>query len=225
MACNLLIVEDDHRLRKLLAYYFSSADYVIFEAENGQKALDTFASEKIDLVILDIMLPMVNGWTVCRSIRSVSSVPMIILTARSQDDDHILGLELGADDYITKPFSPRVLVARARSLLSRRGLEAEREQVIELEHLRIDHSAHQVLLDERAINLSPREYELLYYLIRNRGQTLSREQILNGVWGYDYYGDFRTVDTHIWRLRDKLGPYQDMISTIRGFGYRFEVKS
>lgn len=223
MPGSILIVEDDHRMRKLIAHYFKSEGYHVLEAEDGRDVLETVTDGQIDLIILDLMMPLVDGWTVCRSLRSNSSVPIIILTARRQEDDQVLGFELGADDYITKPFSPRVLVARARALLNRTRSGPEREPSQELKHLRIDDPCHQLLVDDQPVYLSPREYELLLYFIKNRGQVLSREQILDGVWGFDYFGDFRTVDTHVWRLRAKLTPYDNMITTIRGFGYRFEV--
>lgn len=223
MAGKILIVEDDHRMRKLITHYFKSEGYQVLEAENGKDVLETVTAGQVDLVILDLMMPLVDGWTVCRSLRKASAVPIIILTARRQEDDQVLGFELGADDYITKPFSPRVLVARARALLNRTRSGVEQEHSLEIQHLKIDEACHQLFIDDQPIYLSPREYELLLYLIKNRGQVLSREQILDGVWGFDYFGDFRTVDTHVWRLRAKLSPYDNLITTIRGFGYRFEV--
>ena len=223
MAGKILIVEDDHRMRKLIAHYFKSEGYQVLEAENGKDVLETVTAGQVDLVILDLMMPLVDGWTVCRSLRKASTVPIIILTARRQEDDQVLGFDLGADDYITKPFSPRVLVARARALLNRTRSGVEQEHSPEIQHLKIDEACHQLFIDDQPIYLSPREYELLLYLIKNRGQVLSREQILDGVWGFDYFGDFRTVDTHVWRLRAKLSPYDNLITTIRGFGYRFEV--
>lgn len=220
-----MIVEDEDRMRKLLSFYFRDEGFRIIEAENGEEAIRKFQKEKADLVLLDIMMPLLNGWTACQAIRSVSDVPIIILTARSEDDDKIMGFDLGADDYVTKPFSPRVLVARARALLKRiHGIGGEPDGLIEIDGLRIDQTARQVSLFGKDINLSPREYELLLCFILNQGQVLSREQLLDKVWGFDYDGDARTVDTHIWRLREKLGDDSGWISTIRGCGYRFEVK-
>lgn len=217
----ILIVEDESRMRRLISDYLKREGYTIVEAENGRKALEIFNSEEIDLIILDIMMPEYDGWTVCREIRKTSKTPIIMLTARSEESDELFGFELGADEYVTKPFSPKVLVARVKALLRRSYMEKEK---MSYDGLEIDINGHRVFLEEKEIEMTPKEYELLYFMVQNKGTALTREQILNGVWGYDYYGDLRTVDTHVKRLRIKLENKSNYIQTVRGVGYRFEVK-
>jgi two-component system response regulator ResD len=217
----ILIADDEHRMRKLIADFLCREGYAIIEAANGQEALDKFRREKVDLVILDVMMPGSDGWTVCREIRRQSGVPVIMLTAKGEEIDQLFGFEIGADEYITKPFSPRVLTARVNAFFRR--AENGGAATIACAGLEIDPGARCVSVDGCRLELSPKEYELLYYLAVNKGQALSREQILNNVWDYDYYGDLRTVDTHINRVRTKLGDKGAVIQTIRGFGYRFEV--
>lgn len=218
----ILLVEDDLRIRKIVLDYFESEGFTVLEADNGSRAIDIIKNRLVDLLILDIMLPQVDGWTVCRTTRALSNLPIIILTARAQEEDRLLGFELGADDYVTKPFSPRELVARAKALLKRSGdLQASSPELWRLGPVKIDRLSHQVFLDEELIYLSPKEYELLIYLMNNAGMVLSREQLLHGVWGYSHYGNLRTVDTHVNRLRDKLGTRAELIQTVRGFGYKF----
>ncbi|MGE5405100.1 MAG: response regulator transcription factor [Candidatus Saccharibacteria bacterium] len=224
MSKTLLIVEDDERMRKLISFYFSSENFNIIEAENGEEAISLFGTHKVDLVILDVMMPLLDGFSVCKALRAVSRVPLIILTARSDEDDKLTGFELGADDYVTKPFSPRVLVARAKALLKRADPAFGDQAVIEIGDLHIDNQASEVRLGENLILFSPKEYELLLYMVENQGHALSRQQILDHVWGFDYSGELRTVDTHIWRLREKLGDTGELISTVRGRGYKFEVR-
>lgn len=220
----ILIAEDEPRMRKLVADFLKKEGYHIKEAANGREALEILASnDRIDLVILDVMMPEKDGWTVCREIRKSSSIPVVMLTARSQESDELFGFELGADEYVTKPFSPHVLVARINALFRR--LDGQEKSVQRFSTLEIDLSGHQVRVDDQEIELSPTEYDLLQYLVVNKGRALSREQILNAVWGYDYYGENRTVDTHITRLRTKLGTESNLIQTVRGLGYRFEVKT
>lgn len=216
----ILIVDDELRMRKLLSDFLSREGYRIIEADNGKTALEKLSQEKIDLVILDVMMPEYDGWTVCREIRKNTNIPVIMLTAKGEELDQLFGFELGADEYITKPFSPRVLTARVNAFFRRIG----NGQNCANDGLQINQDARAVYLDGRILDLTPKEYDLLVYLAENQGRALSREQILNHVWNYDYLGDLRTVDTHINRLRTKLGPYSDCIQTIRGFGYRFEVK-
>lgn len=218
----ILIAEDESRMRRLLSDYLKREDYVTIEAENGKKALEVFDSEKIDLIILDIMMPEYDGWTVCREVRKNSNVPIIILTARSEESDELFGFDLGADEYITKPFSPKILVARVKALLKRSYKKDSAK--ISLQGLELDIMAHKVFVEDKEIEMTPKEYELLTYMIENEGNALSREQILNNVWGYDYFGDLRTVDTHIKRLRIKLKNRSKYIQTVRGVGYRFEVQ-
>lgn len=215
----VLVADDELRMRKLLADFLLREGYSIVEAGNGQEALDKVAQGNIDLVILDVMMPVYDGWTVCREIRKTSNIPVIMLTARGEEVDQLFGFEIGADEYITKPFSPRVLTARVNALFRR----LEGSQPACCDGLQIDSAARAVSIDGCRLDLSPKEYDLLVYLAENRGRALSREQILNNVWDYEYFGDLRTVDTHINRLRTKLGAKGDLVQTIRGFGYRFEV--
>ncbi|CAH2214637.1 response regulator transcription factor [Tepidibacter aestuarii] len=219
----ILIADDEKRMRKLVSDFLKKEGYFIIEANDGEQALDIFEQENdIDLVILDVMMPKYDGWMVCRKIRNKSSVPIIMLTARSEEFDELFGFEMGADEYVKKPFSPKILVARVNALL-RRSKEVEKE-IQEFGKLKIDDNAKVVYLEDEVTELSPKEYELLLYMINNKGVALSREQILNNVWGYDYFGELRTVDTHINRLRIKLENQSDLIHTVRGIGYRFEVE-
>lgn len=218
----ILIVEDEERMRRLIGDYLKREGFKIIEAEDGKQALEFFKSENVDLIILDIMLPEYDGWTVCREIRKSSKVPIIMLTARSEESDELFGFELGADEYVTKPFSPKILVARVNALLRRTNTITE--NIVSTEGIVIDQIGHRVLINGNEVEMSPKEYELLDFMTKNTGQALTREQILDKVWGYDYYGDFRTVDTHIKRLRIKLGEKSNLIQTVRGIGYRFEVK-
>jgi DNA-binding response OmpR family regulator len=218
----ILIVEDEERMRRLIGDYLKREGFKIIEAEDGKRALDFFESENIDLIILDIMLPEYDGWTVCREIRKSSKIPIIMLTARSEESDELFGFELGADEYVTKPFSPKILIARVNALLRRTN--AIIEDIVSIEGIEVDQIAHRVLIDGNEVEMTPKEYELLDFMIKNVGQALTREQILDEVWGYNYYGDFRTVDTHIKRLRIKLNEKSNLIQTVRGIGYRFEVK-
>lgn len=218
----ILIVEDEERMRRLIGDYLKREGFKIIEAEDGKMALKSFEHENIDLIILDIMLPEYDGWTVCREIRKSSKVPIIMLTARSEESDELFGFELGADEYVTKPFSPKILVARVNALLRRANVIIE--DIVSIEGIEVDQLAHRVLIDGNGVEMTPKEYELLDFMIKNVGQALTREQILDEVWGYDYYGDFRTVDTHIKRLRIKLNEKSNLIQTVRGIGYRFEVK-
>ena len=218
----VLIVDDEQRIRKLISDFLQRDGYTIVEADNGQSALALFATERIDLVILDVMMPEPDGLTVCREIRKKSSVPIIMLTARSEELDQLFAFELGADEYVTKPFSPKILTARVNALFRR--LESEKTEEPSSSGLSLDSDSRLVSLDATPLELSPKEYDLLAFLFENRGKALSRQQILNQVWNFDYYGDLRTVDTHINRLRSKLGDSASLVQTIRGYGYRFEVE-
>ena len=218
----VMIADDEQRIRKLISDFLQREGYTVVEADNGQSALALLAAEKIDLVILDVMMPEPDGLTVCREIRKKSSVPIIMLTARSEELDQLFAFELGADEYVTKPFSPKVLTARVNALFRR--LESEKAAERSSNGLNIDTDSRLVSLDAAPLELSPKEYELLAFLFENRGKALSRQQILNQVWNFDYYGDLRTVDTHINRLRSKLGDSASLVQTIRGYGYRFEVE-
>lgn len=221
---NLLIVEDDPGIRRLLSMYFKKEEFNIYEAEDGEEALKTFKSINMDLVILDIMLPYIDGFKVCQHIRSASSVPIIMLTARTEEQDILLGFEKGTDEYVTKPFSPKVLVAKAKAILKRSTKSSDKtEDEFSENGIKVDFSSGSFTLEGEDVVLTHKEYELLKLLIQNKGAILSKEQILDRVWGYDYFGDPRTVDTHIRRLREKLGEKSKLIVTLRGRGYKFDA--
>jgi two-component system, OmpR family, response regulator ResD len=219
----ILIVDDEELIRKLVRDYFKKEGYIILEACDGISALDILSKvQDISLVLLDVMLPGYDGFTICREIRKTSKVPIIMLTARSHESDQLLGFEIGADEYVPKPFNPNILVARVNAFLRR--TEKRTELVHSFDGLVIDDSARGVFLDNEPVDLSSKEYDLLFCLAENAGKALSREQILNSVWSYDYFGGLRTVDTHINRLRAKLRDKGNYIQTVRGFGYKFEVQ-
>ncbi|ATD56230.1 DNA-binding response regulator [Clostridium chauvoei] len=221
---NILIVEDELRIRFLLRDYFLKEGFHIIEASDGDEGIQAFSNNKIDLVILDIMMPKIDGITVLETIREASNVPVILLTAKGEEEDKLFGYEMGADDYITKPFSPKVLIAKVKALLKRTS-EVEDTINKDFNGLIINKLSHEVKIDGNIINLSPKEFELITYLADNEGIALSRDNILDHVWGLDYYGDIRTVDTNIKRLREKLGDKSNFIVTVRGSGYRFEAKN
>jgi DNA-binding response OmpR family regulator len=217
----ILIADDEDRMRRLLCDFLNREGFQTLEARNGKEALNVFYQEKdLDLIILDVMMPEYDGWAVCREIRKESRVPLIMLTARGEESDELFGFELGADEYISKPFSLQVLMARIQALLRRSGNGFRKALVFD--GMEIDESAHCVTVEGNRLDLTPKEYELLAYLAQNEGMALSRDQILNAVWDFNYYGDIRTVDTHIKKLRLKLGSKGDFIQTVRGIGYRFE---
>lgn len=219
----VLVADDEPRLRKLVTDFLRKDGFDVIEAEDGREALDVFARHAgIDLVVLDVMMPNRDGWTVCREIRHTSRIPIIMLTARSEESDQLFGFDLGADEYITKPFSPKLLVARIHALL-RRVYQQELD-VISFDGIRIDTAGYKVYIAGNAIDLSPKEYDLLLYLAKNEGRVMTRSQILDAVWDYDYVvGDARTVDTHIKKLRMKLGDRSEFIQTVRGVGYKFDA--
>lgn len=218
----VMIVDDEARMRKLIKDFLVKEDYKIIEAADGREALDKFVENKIDLILLDVMMPNLDGWSVLRQIRQSSCVPVIMLTARGEEHDELFGFELGVDEYISKPFSPKILVARIKALLTRaKGKEHKKEDYGGIE---IDYDGRTVAVDGKNIELSLREYELLVYLLENKSIALSREKILNNVWNYDYYGDSRTIDSHIKKIRHKLGKKGKYIETIRGVGYKFDIK-
>jgi DNA-binding response OmpR family regulator len=219
----VLVVDDESRMRKLVKDFLTKKNYDVLEAENGEKAVDLFFESKdISLIILDVMMPKMDGWQVCREIRQYSKVPIIMLTAKSDEKDELLGFELGVDEYISKPFSPKILVARVEAILRRTNVLED--EVIEVGGILLDKAAHQVKIDGENIELSFKEFELLTYFVSNQGVALSRERILNNVWNYDYFGDARTIDTHVKKLRSKMGSKGDFIKTIWGMGYKFEVE-
>ncbi len=222
----ILVVDDEQLIRKLVKDFLVKKNYEVTEAVNGREALEKFYSDKdISLVILDVMMPEMDGWQVLRDIRENSKVPVIMLTAKAEEQDELLGFELGVDEYITKPFSPKILLARVDAILRRTGHDEEDENsVINIGTIELNKGAHTVKVNGKLINLSYKEFELLTFFIDNKGIALSREKILNKVWNYDYYGDVRTIDTHVKKLRSKLGADADYIVTIWGMGYKFEVK-
>ena len=219
----ILVVDDESRMRKLVKDFLTKSGYEVLEAGDGEEAVDLFYKEKdIALIILDVMMPKRDGWQVCREIRQYSKIPVIMLTAKSDERDELLGFELGVDEYISKPFSPKILVARVEAILRRTGVANPGEK-LEAGGIVIDKAAHLATLDGRTMELSYKEFELLTYFLENRGIALSREKILNHVWNYDYFGDARTIDTHVKKLRSKMGDKGEFIKTIWGMGYKFEV--
>ena len=217
-----LVVDDESRMRKLVKDFLQKNNYEVLEAGDGSEALDIFfAQNDIALIILDVMMPKMDGWQVCREIRNYSRVPIIMLTARGDEKDELQGFDLGVDEYISKPFSPKILVARVEAILRRTGKSAAGE-VLDEGGIHLDKAAHMVMVEGQSIDLSFKEFELLAYFMENKGIALSREKILNNVWNYDYFGDARTIDTHVKKLRSKLGEKGDMIKTIWGMGYKFE---
>lgn len=223
MRKSILIVEDELRIRFLLRDYLMKEDFNVFEASNGEEGLFIFSTQKIDLVLLDIMMPIMDGMTMLEKLREVSTVPVILLTAKGEEEDKLQGYDYGADDYVTKPFSPKVLIAKVKALLKRTREDLDSSSQ-EFNGLTVNKLSHEVKIDGNEIILSPKEYELLIYLITNEGIALTRDNILDNVWGLDYYGDIRTVDTNIKRLREKLLDKANYIVTVRGSGYKFEAK-
>lgn len=220
----ILVVDDESRMRKLVKDFLVRENYEVLEAGDGEEALDIFYREKdIALLILDVMMPKINGWNVCREIRETSKVPIIMLTAKSQEEDELNGFDLGVDEYISKPFSPKILVARVGAILRRSQRTETEENHLSAGGIVIDRTAHMVTVDGERVDLSFKEFELLTYFVENQGIALSREKILNHVWNYDYFGDARTIDTHVKKLRAKIGKKGDYIKTIWGMGYKFEV--
>ena len=220
----ILVVDDESRMRKLLKDFLSAKGYQILEAEDGEKAIEIFETNKnkIKLILLDVMMPKLDGWSVLRQIRQTSKVPIIMLTARGEEQDELFGFELGVDEYISKPFSPKILVARVEALLKR--TKPEEKEIEDYGGITINSKGRTVTVDGKQVEMSLREYELLKYLVDNKGIALSRDKILNNVWNYDYYGDSRTIDSHIKKIRHKLGKKGKYIQTIRGIGYKFEIK-
>ena len=223
-ALKILVVDDESRMRKLVKDFLTRKNFQVLEAGNGEEAMDIFYREKdINLIILDVMMPKMDGWEVCREIRKTSKVQIIMLTARSHERDELLGFELGVDEYISKPFSPKILVARVEAILRRTG-QSNPEDVISCGGIVIDKAAHIASVDGVPMELSFKEFELLTYFLENEGIALSREKILNSVWNYDYFGDARTIDTHVKKLRSKMGNKGEYIKTVWGMGYKFEVE-
>ncbi|MBQ4307256.1 MAG: response regulator transcription factor [Lachnospiraceae bacterium] len=223
MKAKVLVADDEERMRRLLHDFLSKSGYEVIEAEDGEKALDLFFMDgRIDLVILDVMMPGKDGFQAAREIRNYSKVPIIMLTAKSEEKDELKGFESGVDEYVTKPFSPRTLVARVDAILRRMGEDSLQDR-LSAGGIMLDKTAHQVTVDGKPVDLSFKEFELLAYFMENNGIALPREKILNSVWNYDYFGDARTIDTHVKKLRSKLGDKSDCIQTIWGLGYKFEA--
>ena len=220
----IMLVDDESRMRKLVRDFLTREGYKVIEAGDGEEAVDLFyANRDVALIILDVMMPKMDGWQTCREIRAESKVPIIMLTAKGDEQDELRGFELGVDEYISKPFSPKILVARVEAILRRSG-KAEAEEMLSAGGIEINKTAHEVSVDGKKIDLSFKEFELLSYFLENQGIALSREKILNHVWNYDYFGDARTIDTHVKKLRSKLGDKGDLIHTIWGMGYKFEAE-
>ena len=220
----ILVVDDESRMRKLVRDFLVRQDFDVIEAGDGEEALDLFYKDKsIALISLDVMMPKMNGWEVCKEVRENSKVPIIMLTAKSDESDELMGFDLGVDEYISKPFSPKILVARVEAILRRTNKLGGASEVKKAGAIVLDKTAHEVKIDGKQIDLSFKEFELLDYFLDNQGIALSRERILNSVWNYDYFGDARTIDTHVKKLRSKLGEYGDYIKTVWGMGYKFEV--
>ena len=219
----ILVVDDESRMRKLVKDFLTKKGFTVIEAGDGEEAVDKFFEVKdIALIILDVMMPKMDGWQVCREIRQYSKVPIIMLTAKSDEKDELQGFDLGVDEYITKPFSPKILVARVEAILRRSNVLAA-DDTMEAGGIELNKAAHEVLIDGKSVELRYKEFELLAYFMSNQGVALSRERILNNVWNYDYFGDARTIDTHVKKLRSKLGAKGEYIKTIWGMGYKFEV--
>ena len=222
----ILVVDDESRMRKLVRDFLVRQDYEVLEAGDGEEALDIFYREKdIALLILDVMMPKMNGWEVCREVRENSKVPIIMLTAKSDESDELMGFDLGVDEYTSKPFSPKILVARVEAILRRTNQIGDSSQIKKAGLIVLDKTAHEVTIDGKSVELSFKEFELLEYFMDNQGIALSRERILNSVWNYDYFGDARTIDTHVKKLRSKLGKQGEYIKTVWGMGYKFEVEA
>ena len=221
----ILVVDDENRMRKLVKDFLQRENFEVLEAGDGSEALDVFfAHQDIALMILDVMMPKMDGWQVCREIRSYSKVPIIMLTARSDEKDELQGFDLGVDEYISKPFSPKILVARVEAILRRTGKSAQENEVLDVGGIHLDKAAHMVEIDGRSVDLSYKEFELLTYFMENRGIVMTRDQILCHIWGYDFDGETRTVDVHVRTLRQKLGDTGRLIETVRGVGYRMADK-
>lgn len=220
---HILIVDDELRVRDLIEKYAAYAGYAVTKAANGEEAVELCRRHTYDLVIMDVMMPRLDGFSACREIRAFSAVPMLMLSARGEEYDRIRGFELGVDDYVVKPFSPRELMLRVEAILKRCRASEAQVEMFEYEGLNINFTAHIIEVDGERVELSPKERELLFYLVHNRGIALTREKLLTHVWGYDFYGDDRTLDTHIKLLRKSLGDYSRLIVTVRGVGYRFET--
>ena len=217
----LLIVDDEPGIREVIKEYCLLENYKVIEAENGEEAIEKIKTEDIDIIVLDIMMPKLDGYSALKEIKKIKNIPVILLSARKEEFDKLMGFDLGSDDYMTKPFSPKELIARIKAILKRTNNEIDEYTY---ETLKVDFKGHTVIIDNQEIKLTPKEYELLTYFIKNPNIALSRDQLLSKIWGYDFFGDDRTIDTHIKMLRNNLKQYRDLITTVRGMGYKFEIK-
>lgn len=217
----ILVVDDEELIRNVIKEYCENEHYEVIEADNGSEAIDLIKINNFDLIILDIMMPKLDGFSACKEIKKIKNVPIIMLSARSEEFDKLMGFELGIDDYLTKPFSPKELIARIKAVTKRNKNESDE---FRYEDLKVDFKSHTVMIDNKEINLTPKEYDILKYFIQNQNTALSREILLNKIWGYDFFGDDRTIDTHIKMLRNNLEKYRDLIITVRGLGYKFVIK-
>ena len=218
---NVLIVDDEKLIRDVVKEYAISEGYHIFEAEDGEMALDIIETNKINVIVLDIMMPKLDGFSTYKEIKKIKNIPTIILSARSEEYDKLLGFELGVDDYLTKPFSPKELIARIKAITKRSNPELD---VFEYQDLKVDSKGYTIKIDDKEVKVTPKEFEILTYFIKNKNVAISRESLLSSIWGYDFFGDDRTIDTHVKMLRNNLGKYRDLIITVRGIGYKFEIK-
>ena len=217
----VLVVDDEKLIRDVIKEYLALENYIVKEAENGVEAIDLVKNEDFDIIIMDIMMPKMDGYSACREIKAMKDIPFILLSARGEEYDKLIGFDLGIDDYVTKPFSPKELVARIKAVTKRKE---NKEDIYQIKGIKLDNIAHDVYVDGKKIYLTPKEYDLLKYFIDNKNVALSRESLLSNIWGYDFYGDDRTIDTHVKTLRKHLGKYKDFIVTVRGMGYKFEYE-
>ncbi|MBO5448448.1 MAG: response regulator transcription factor [Ruminococcus sp.] len=218
----ILVVDDEAKVRTVIREYAEFEGYEVAEAEDGMAAVETVKKEDFDIIIMDVMMPRLDGYSACKEIQKIKKIPVIMLSARGEEYDKLFGFEIGVDDYVVKPFSPKELMARIRAVLNRASASQKTEDVIKYEGLEINFTAREVMIDGEKVSMTPKEYDLLFYLVRNMNIALSREKLLEEVWGFDFYGDDRTVDTHIKMLRNSLGRYRNLIVTLRGMGYKFE---
>ncbi len=219
----LLIVDDEQKIREVIREYAEFNEFEVLEAEDGMDAIKMVKEEDFDIIVMDVMMPKLDGFSACKEIKKIKDIPVIMLSARGEEYDKLFGFELGVDDYMVKPFSPKELIARINAVMTRKQPPNEEPEILAFDGLKISILAREVTVDDEKIELTPKEYDLLFYLVKNKNIALSREKLLSEIWGYDFYGDDRTIDTHIKNLRNNLGKYRDMISTLRGVGYKFEA--
>lgn len=222
LMAKILVVDDEIKIREIIKEYAEFEGYEVAQAEDGMQAVEMVKNQDFDIIIMDVMMPKLDGYSACKEIRKIKQIPVIMLSARGEEYDKLFGFEIGVDDYVVKPFSPKELMARIRAVLNRASASQRTEDVIRYEGLEINFTAREVKIDEKKVSMTPKEYDLLFYLVKNMNIALSREKLLEEVWGFDFYGDDRTVDTHIKMLRNSLGKYRNLIVTLRGMGYKFE---